>query len=881
MTPARTGWITRLRGWQLLVAAPAVLLLAAPVAVVALTASPAQAGSNPPLVWSAPENIETVGPYSTGTALNSVSCPTTSLCVAGDAAGNVLTSTDPTGGASAWHLVPLASTGYVYGVTCATASFCSALVNGVAYTSTDPAEATSWTASQSATRLTVAPYISCPDTGLCVAGGQYGNLNTSTDPSSANASWKPVKIDGGANLTGLACPTDSLCVATDGNGNVLISTDPTGGVSAWGTTDIDGAAGLSDLTCPSASFCMAADSLGRLVYSTNPTGGAAAWQLVGSPNSTIVPQALTCSSANLCVAVDDNTVFATTNPTGGSSAWQATDADESADINAVSCPDSSLCVAVDTHGNVVSATNPVGTSPSWTVVSVDGTSDITALDCPTANFCAAGDDSGRVFTSTNPTGGPATWQRAEIDTVTAGLTGISCPSSGLCVAVDRDADVLASADPTGGASTWVTADFDNSDPFQQGGFYSVSCPTVSLCVVGDYFEVLTSTDPAGGASAWTTTGVASGPFSGGVVGPNEVSCASDQLCAATIPGHLSWPIDASTDPTGGTSAWTSASLANATLGYLDCPSSTLCIADGEYVSPKTQADVPAEFTSTDPAGGDTAWQVTQTATELGLLACPSSSECFAFPTAGEMLTSTDPTGPGSSWQQSGGPDENTAVSCPTVSLCVAADGGSIQIGTPPVATTTAVSGPGTAVVGQTMTVGVKVTSAEAGTGAATPGGTATITAGRRSCTATLSGTAGVASGSCKITEPAPGSYRVSASYPAQGSFASSTASRLLKVGKAAARVALKLSAGQVRYGQEHTVRLSVTVKSQYTGTPSGKIVILAGSKTICSVYLRNGKASCLLAGRQLRPGRYALRARYDGNTDFKPGYSPYERIRIT
>jgi len=232
-----------------------------------------------------------------------------------------------------------------------------------------------------------------------------------------------------------------------------------------------------------------------------------------------------------------------------------------------------------------------------------------------------------------------------------------------------------------------------------------------------------------------------------------------------------------------------------------------------------------------------------------------------------------------------GPEQGSAVSCLTTTFCVAGDaGGEIQIGTPPVATSTTItSAPATAVAGQPVTVGVSVTSAQAGTGAATPGGTATITVGSRSCSATLSGSAGVASGSCKITESAPGSDHVSASYAAQGSFATSatSASSVLRVGKAAARVRLKLSASRVKYGREHSERLTVTVTPQYTGTPGGKIVILTGSKTVCSKSLSKGKAACLLASRRLRPGSYRLRVRYDGNADFKSAYSSYARLRVT
>jgi hypothetical protein len=38
----------------------------------------------------------------TGGSVIGVSCPSASLCVAGDTGGNVLTSTNPTGGSSAW-----------------------------------------------------------------------------------------------------------------------------------------------------------------------------------------------------------------------------------------------------------------------------------------------------------------------------------------------------------------------------------------------------------------------------------------------------------------------------------------------------------------------------------------------------------------------------------------------------------------------------------------------------------------------------------------------------------------------------------------------------------------------------------------------------------
>jgi hypothetical protein len=76
---------------------------AAPLAVLVLLAlalqSPA-ASAAAPLSWSAPVLIDP------GQTLTAISCPLgppEALCAAVDNAGNILTATDPGGGASAWQ----------------------------------------------------------------------------------------------------------------------------------------------------------------------------------------------------------------------------------------------------------------------------------------------------------------------------------------------------------------------------------------------------------------------------------------------------------------------------------------------------------------------------------------------------------------------------------------------------------------------------------------------------------------------------------------------------------------------------------------------------------------------------------------------------------
>src|SRR5437588_11249404 len=66
------------------------------------SAGSAQADS--PLSWSAPALIDHQAPFGQPQQLHSVSCPSASLCVAGNSAGNVVTSTNPTGGAGAWTI---------------------------------------------------------------------------------------------------------------------------------------------------------------------------------------------------------------------------------------------------------------------------------------------------------------------------------------------------------------------------------------------------------------------------------------------------------------------------------------------------------------------------------------------------------------------------------------------------------------------------------------------------------------------------------------------------------------------------------------------------------------------------------------------------------
>ena len=139
--------------------------------------------------------------------LTGVSCTTTptTLCVASDANGNVVTSTNPTGGAAAWTVADADSSNALYG-------------------------------------------ISCPTAGLCVSVDSNGSVVTSSNPTGGASKWISEDADPGNFFSSVSCSSATLCVAADDEGNVVTSTNPTGGPSAWKVAPVDGSASVPELS---------------------------------------------------------------------------------------------------------------------------------------------------------------------------------------------------------------------------------------------------------------------------------------------------------------------------------------------------------------------------------------------------------------------------------------------------------------------------------------------------------------------------------------------------------------------------------------------------------------------------------------------------------
>ncbi len=309
----------------------------------------------------------------TANVLDGVSCPSVSLCVAVDSEGDVVTSTNPTAGASAWTVTHLDSSsavgqpvGWLDGISCPSVSLCVAVDQaGNAVTSTNPTGGPSaWHVSAVDRAPLGLTDVSCPTVSLCVATDAAGNVVTSANPAGGAAAWTTeTGVGRGKALFGVSCPTASWCVAVDSYGNIITSSDPTAGAGSWALRNVDGRS-LSYVSCPTTSFCAALDSAGNVVTSTDPTAAGATWTAVHVDADYAIWGGVSCPTATLCVAVDsDGNAITSTNPTGPGNVWT------SVLVDTPPCAPGTPCVAEE-----IQAVDNDGTQLIDSVVPGNGTS---------------------------------------------------------------------------------------------------------------------------------------------------------------------------------------------------------------------------------------------------------------------------------------------------------------------------------------------------------------------------------------------------------------------------------------------------------------------------------------------------------------------------
>ncbi|HVV90617.1 MAG TPA: hypothetical protein VHB53_08995 [Solirubrobacterales bacterium] len=325
-----------------------------------------------------------------------VSCPTSSFCAASGTQNLIATSTDPTGGPGAWHAVyvgegryegglePVISGRQVQGISCPSSHLCVAVTTlGQIYSSTDPTgPASAWNVTElKPTGRNIHLYgVSCPTESFCVAVSgrrvNTGKVFTSTDPTGPASAWQEADLGESFDLRAVACASTTLCVAAGANGELVASRDPAGGAAAWSAVGAPGGTGiLQSISCVPGA-CLTGNTGGNLLAAAEPTALGSWHETNGGGSVQITGSA--CATAGACLAVDANgDAIVSTDPTDASPGWTSTNVrpySEAAErpgseaangLFGASCPGVEFCALVGSRGAILTSTEPfaAGTRP--------------------------------------------------------------------------------------------------------------------------------------------------------------------------------------------------------------------------------------------------------------------------------------------------------------------------------------------------------------------------------------------------------------------------------------------------------------------------------------------------------------------------------------
>lgn len=360
------------RAWSGIATARLVGALAAALALAGTLASPSVA-----YIASGSGYLYTATPAN---AIDELSCTAKRLCVGvdyyGRSRGDVVTSTEPAG---TWKLTRLAHP--VFDVSCAPEGLCVATDgSGDVLTSTNPTGGKSAWRTRRVRRADGFRGLSCPTNRFCVGVDASGNVVSSTDPRGGPRAWRTTTRVS-RNLSIASCPNPRFCVIAGQNGIVASSTDPTGGARAWRVVHVhNGANYLDDISCPTRRLCVTVGYLPEVITSTDPTGGANAWKITHLEGANYPLLGVSCASPRLCAAIDSGgEVLTSTHPTEGASAWGFTGISigapkpPAAGLTAVSCASVVLCVLGDSQGDALVSADPAALAPKVGSPAVSGT----------------------------------------------------------------------------------------------------------------------------------------------------------------------------------------------------------------------------------------------------------------------------------------------------------------------------------------------------------------------------------------------------------------------------------------------------------------------------------------------------------------------------
>jgi hypothetical protein len=301
-----------------------------------------------------------------------------------------------------WSFRHIDRRGNLNSVSCPTSSFCMAVSNSFEFTFSGGSWSKGLRINPETGLLDDLSSVSCASENFCVAvGGGY-------EVTYSGGNWSSRLIDRNSTpqLTSVSCPSSTFCMAVGteyGDGDAFKYSDGT-----WsGGQQIDRSDSLTSVSCPNSAFCVAVNGFGdEFTFSNGKWSEFAGMDHNVFSNEIGSQEGLTsvsCPSSRFCVTVDDaGYEFTYTNGSWshGKEVDGVTNANTNNNLVGVSCANTRFCVTVPQFaqseiiysGHRWSKLQPVGpnSGPNWGFSSVS---------CPQSAFCVATSlDGGDIFT---------------------------------------------------------------------------------------------------------------------------------------------------------------------------------------------------------------------------------------------------------------------------------------------------------------------------------------------------------------------------------------------------------------------------------------------------------------------------------------------------